>query len=250
MPIYEKPVHALMKDMVAQLGIGPADIITRDQVWTWFQARYPKIKKSTVNSHLIRLSANAPSRVNWNFKPEDDDVFYQIDSSRFRLYDPLNDPAAIGKHNADDRQQLCDPADSADDVSTTEFAYEHDLRDYLAKNLHLVEPGLRLYEDEGVKGIEFPAGNRYIDILAIDKNDDYVVIELKVSRGYDRVVGQLLRYVGWIQQNHANAEQKVRGVIVSREITDDLRLACSGLQHVSLFEYQLSVTLKSVKAAQ
>ena len=38
----------------------------------------------------------------------------------------------------------------------SEFAYEHDLRDYLAKNLHLIEPGLKLYQDEGMSGIQFP----------------------------------------------------------------------------------------------
>jgi RecB family endonuclease NucS len=61
-----------------------------------------------------------------------------------------------------------------------------------------IEPGLRLYEEESVKGIEFPVGGRFIDLLGVDEAGALVVIELKVSRGYDRVVGQLLRYGGWI----------------------------------------------------
>lgn len=52
----------------------------------------------------------------------------------------------------------------------------------------------------------------------MDANGDLVVIELKVSRGYDRVVGQLIRYVAWIKKNLAEANQQVRGVIVAREI--------------------------------
>jgi len=72
-----------------------------------------------------------------------------------------------------------------------------DLRNYLVRNLGLIEPGLRLYDEEGITGVEFPVGGRFIDILALDRHDRYVVIELKVSRGYDRVVGQLLRYMGW-----------------------------------------------------
>jgi len=52
-----------------------------------------------------------------------------------------------------------------------------------------------LYEDEDINGIEFPVGGRFIDILVLDGNNDYVVIELKVSRGYDRVIGQLMRYM-------------------------------------------------------
>jgi hypothetical protein len=89
-------------------------------------------------------------------------------------------------------------------------------------------------------------GSRRIDILALDSEDTYVVIELKVSRGYDRVVGQLLRYVAWIRQNQAEPGQRVRGVIVAREISEDLLLACSELDNVSLFEYELSVSLQRV----
>ena len=75
-----------------------------------------------------------------------------------------------------------------------------------------------------------------------------MVIELKVSKGYDRVVGQLLRYVAWIKKHHAEEGQPVRGVIISREISDDLRLATGLVQGVSLFEYSLSIALKPVPA--
>ena len=47
-------------------------------------------------------------------------------------------------------------------------AYEADLRNYLAKNLSIIEPGLKLYQDEGITGIEFDVGGRRIDILAVD----------------------------------------------------------------------------------
>lgn len=129
---------------------------------------------------------------------------------------------------------------------STEFAYESDLRDYLAKNLQVIEPGLRLYEEEGITGVEFPVGGRFIDILTVDCNGNCVVIELKVSRGYDRVIGQLLRYMAWIQKNQAEPEQKVRGIIVAREISEDLILACSLMPNVELFEYELSLTLKQI----
>jgi len=108
-----------------------------------------------------------------------------------------------------------------------------------------IEAGLRLYEDEetGKTGLEYPVDGRYIDILALDKNDNFVVAELKVSRGYDRVVGQLLRYKNWIKRNLAENGQKVRGIIICKKITDDLLLACDGLDDIELFEYELSVKL-------
>ncbi|HEY1380255.1 MAG TPA: endonuclease NucS domain-containing protein, partial [Gemmataceae bacterium] len=142
-----------------------------------------------------------------------------------------------------------DGAHDGDQESSTEFAYEADLRNYLAKNLSLIEPGLTLYVDEasGVTGIEFPVGGRFIDILAASEKGDFVVVELKVSRGYDRVVGQLMRYMAWVRKNKVRAGQRVRGVIVAREISDDLLLACSELPRgVQLFEYAMSVALKPV----
>ena len=116
----------------------------------------------------------------------------------------------------------------------------------MAKNLTIIESGLRLYQDEGISGVEFPVGGRFIDILAIDKQNNYVVVELKVSKGYDRVIGQLLRYMAWIEMNHAEPAQNVRGIIIAREISDDLHLATTKIPDIELFEYDLSVSLRKV----
>ena len=76
------------------------------------------------------------------------------------------------------------------------------------------------------------------------------MLELKVSKGYDPVVGQLLRYVNWVRQNLADSGQRVRGVIVCRTISNDLRLACATIKDVELFEYQLSVSVTKVPALE
>ena len=125
----------------------------------------------------------------------------------------------------------------------SEFAYEKDLQNYLIRNLEELEPGLRLYKD----GVEFYAGRRRIDILAIDKENNLVVIELKVSRGNDSTVGQTLHYIGWVKENLAEKEQEVRGIIVAKEITEGLRLSLRYTPfNVSLREYSLSFSVKEV----
>jgi hypothetical protein len=246
MSIYDKPVRLLFKDMVKDLGINRGEVITREQVFSWFKKRYPKIKDGTIAAHLLRMSANAPSRIHYGVSPRgDDDLFFQIDSQSFRLYDPTSDPTPIYTKGIKDNGTEEDDVIEHPPVAR-EFAYEKDLQNFLSKNLPLIEPGLHLYEEEGITGIEFPVGNRYIDILALDKDNNYVVIELKVSKGYDRVVGQLLRYMAWIKKNQADASQHVRGVIVARQISDDLLLACSELDNVDLYEYQLSVSLQKI----
>ncbi len=103
-----------------------------------------------------------------------------------------------------------------------------------------------MYADEGITGVEFPVGGRFIDLLALDSSGNYVVIELKVSKGYDRAVGQLLRYINWIKINQADEGQSVRGIIIAKNISEDLRLACAGLTDIKLFEYELAVSVKPV----
>jgi len=97
MPIYDKPVWRLMYDMVEALNLEKGDVISKDHVLAWFAEHYPKIKQSTLSAHLIRLSANAPSRVHHRVKPGDDDLFFQVDRGLFRLFDPENDPPPIYK---------------------------------------------------------------------------------------------------------------------------------------------------------
>jgi len=245
MAIYDKPVRVLMKDMVEAFALQSNQTFTKQRVIDWFAEHYPKIKTGTITAHLVRFSVNARSRVHYNAKPGEDDLFFQIDGSHFRLYDANLDPAPI--RNASDASEVEPPREEDLSVQgSAEFAYESDLRNYLAKNFAVIEPGLRLYEEEGINGIEFPVGGRFIDILAVDSNGDFVVIELKVSRGYDRVVGQLMRYMAWIRKNQAESGQTVRGAIVAREISEDLLLACSLLANVQLFEYELSLTLQQV----
>jgi len=62
-----------------------------------------------------------------------------------------------------------------------------------------------------------------IDLLCMDKNTkNFVVIELKRGRESDKVVGQTLRYIGWVKKKLVTENQKVTGIIITRE--DDKRL--------------------------
>jgi endonuclease NucS-like protein len=249
MAIYEKPTRGLMREMVSNMPIATGQIVTKEAILNWFASRYPKIKESTLAAHLVRLSTNAPSRIHHRVKSGEDDVFFQLDGSRYRLYNPSTDPVPFlpGSPGPNAITPLTENvSDEEAEPGTAGFAYEADLRNFLSKNLDVLEAGLRLYEEEGIMGVEFPAGGRFIDILALDAKGGYVVIELKVSRGYDRVIGQLLRYMGWILKNHADTGQAVRGIIVAREISNDLILACSRLSDLELFEYEMAVSVRKI----
>lgn len=251
MPIYDKPVRLLMRDMADAFHLSSGQAFTKQQAVAWFREHYPKIKPGTVAAHLIMMSTNAKSRVHFNPKPGQDDLCFQLDGGRYRLYDPNHDPPPVGSQSdGAPAEPVAEEEQETVSKASTEFAYESDLRDYLSKNLPILESGLRLYEEEGITGVEFPVGGRFIDLLAVDARGGFVVIELKVSRGYDRVVGQLLRYMAWIRKNLAEPNQTIRGMIVAREISEDLLLACSFLPNVELFEYELSLAVTRIDPQQ
>ncbi len=133
------------------------------------------------------------------------------------------------------------------DPGTTplQFAYECILRDHCAQNLSRLEQGLTLYQNGGVQGVEFRAGSRFIDLLAVDATGNPVVLEFKLSRGHAHVLGQILEYMEWIRQNPPEGishEKRVRGIIVAKHISNDLRLGAYSQSDVLLVEYSLSVT--------
>jgi hypothetical protein len=133
--------------------------------------------------------------------------------------------------------------EEAADVVEQGFVYESDLRNYLKGNLHIIEPGLRPYKkDDKIDGEEFIIDNGRIDILAVDKNDSFVVIELKLSSGRNKAIGQLLYYMGWVDANLGKAP--CRGIIIAREIPPDLRLAVQRAPGISLYSYKISMSLE------
>lgn len=137
-----------------------------------------------------------------------------------------------------------DAEDEKKEVS--EFVYETDLRDFLAQHLDKLEKGLVLYKDEqGRAGMEYPVENGRTDILARDSKGDFLVVELKVSQGRSKTLGQLLYYKAWVERylSHGN---NVRGIIVAKEIPEDLKLAASQARDIALYEYDLQVSLRPI----
>jgi len=101
------------------------------------------------------------------------------------------------------------------------------LEEALEKNPSALEYGLVLVKN----GRQFPTDVSNIDLLMQDMDNHYVVVELKKGKTEDNVVGQTLRYMGWIRQNLSKAKV-VKGIIViaKGEVTTKLEMAIKGLQ--------------------
>lgn len=209
MPIYDRSTKDLMHEF-ANSELKPRQPFTKLDAQKWFAAHYPKIKSNTVGMHVDGMTIdNARRKHSPRIRPNEGwDMFVKLPDGRYRLWNPKTDPSPkyrddfLAVQSAEPRDHLED-GETDESEGSGEFAYERHLRDYLVRNLASLEQGLQLYEEEGINGVEFPAGGRFIDLLAVDQAGNFVVVELKVSRGYDRTVGQILRYMGWVEKNVA-----------------------------------------------
>lgn len=91
--------------MIKDLAIQKGDVIERDKINSWFNTKYPRIKPGTISAHLLKLSINAPSRIHYNVDPNGkDDLLFQIDSKKFRLYDQSSDSDPIYSRPEEDEK--------------------------------------------------------------------------------------------------------------------------------------------------
>lgn len=127
------------------------------------------------------------------------------------------------------------------------FQFENQLRDFIAQNLGAIDiqgRRLRLFQDgEGRTGIEYPTPVGPIDILATDADGALYVLELKRARSPDHAIGQLARYMGCLRRKYG-PDRQIHGIIIAREITQNLRYAISVFPNVSLFEYEVQFKLR------
>jgi restriction system protein len=130
------------------------------------------------------------------------------------------------------------------------FALETHLEDFLVQNWTHTELGKEydIYEEEGERvGQQYPTDTGALDILAISKDKKrLLVVELKKGRASDVVVGQALRYMGFVQEELAEEGQTVQGVIIALEDDQRIRRALAVVPNIVFYRYQIS--FKLVKA--
>lgn len=130
------------------------------------------------------------------------------------------------------------------------FAMEKHLEDFLVQNWAQTELGREydIYQEDGDDvGQQYQTDTGPLDILAVSKDKRrLLVVELKKGRASDAVVGQTLRYMGYVKEELAEEGQEVRGVIIALEDDIRIRRALAPLNHIEFYRYRID--FKLVKA--
>lgn len=138
-------------------------------------------------------------------------------------------------------------ATSAEVENASEFALEKHLEDFLVKNWKHTSIGKKydICEEDGeLVGQQYQTDTGPIDILAISKDKKtMLVIELKRGRTSDVVVGQIQRYMGYVQDELLDNGQQVKGLIIGLEADNKLKRALSVCSNIDFYRYQIDFKL-------
>ena len=132
-----------------------------------------------------------------------------------------------------------------------EFGMESHLEDFIVENWERIPAlkGFELYREDGeVVGQQYSTSIGRIDLLALSNDKKtWLIIELKKGKTSDDVVGQTLRYIGWVKKNEAEPGQEVRGLIIAGTEDERLLYALETLANVGFMTYSVNFNLRKVR---
>jgi RecB family endonuclease NucS len=121
------------------------------------------------------------------------------------------------------------------------FELEVHLQRFLREEIEQLEPGLKIVDG----GSERSVTSGEIDILAIDSEGQFVVIELKRDLARRETIGQIMGYVGDIMDEEATTA--VRGIIVAGDFDKSCRSTLLAIPSLSLKRYRYNFQFDTVE---
>ena len=217
---------------------------TVQEVLDWFDEHHPDVLPATVRAHMSAIAGNSPAYLVHPTFSRRPPILWRVGRGTYEPYDPRRHGAVptVGSHVDEE------PEDAVDAVQ--EFVLEQYLEEFLASNWDRIAFGRRLElwspDDRAPRQFDAsPAGR--VDFLCRDLDTDaIVVVELKRGTPSDAVVGQTLRYMGWIRREIARPDQRVEGIIVVGEPDEKLLLAASATPAIRIVRYRIDFSLEVV----
>lgn len=251
------PVWKMVKDACENATETP---ITYKFIREYIHNKYGDVNDRTITCQTIVCTVNLPARIHYPENKKERicdgryDFLFNIGKGKVEWYDPQKHGEwEIAKDEngklsvRETRTVQPQPQENGDEENSEEsyiFAYESQLRDFIARNLSLIDSDLQLYvTDDGVDGVEFRTDVGIIDILAMDQNSNLAVFELKLSRGTDKALGQIQRYMGWLTKHMAD-DKNVKGIMIAKSIDEKLKYAVAVANNIELYEYEMNFDIR------
>ncbi len=140
-----------------------------------------------------------------------------------------------------------DPPETTDQDENFNFPLEKYLEEFIVQNWDKTSfhRHYKIFtDDDGNSGRQYNIGDGRIDILAVSTDQKtLLVIELKRGRASDVVVGQTLRYMGYVKEVLADPGQTVKGAIIAYEDDNKLRQAIGMVPQIKFYRYAISFKL-------
>ena len=148
--------------------------------------------------------------------------------------------------SVDDAEYILPSTEKKRDTKSS-FMFEKHLEEFLITNWRQTHLGdnYSIYEENGeLVGRQYRTETGPLDILALSKDSkEFLVVELKRDRASDEVVGQTLRYMGWVKKNLCAADQTVKGCIVALSGDAKLENALHTLDSITFVRYEVDFRL-------
>jgi len=123
------------------------------------------------------------------------------------------------------------------------ISLERDLENFVLAKLDSLEKGLKIFNGE--TGRQFPVNSGRIDILAQDKDINFVVIELKAGKASESVLTQILAYMADVTAELPKGKT-VRGIIVAYGFAEKLVAAATLLPRIKLMKYKVNFQFEEI----
>ena len=228
---YFRSVYELVREAALVLG-RDGGVFSDADVIRYIRSKYPDCPYSdnSFRMHLYGLSINnkhAPKRWPNLYKRA---FLLQLRSNKFKLSETTL------KTESTDMEQY-KPILEIQDIGYS-LSLERDLEDFLSNNLGVLEEGLKLIERQK----ELPGIGR-LDILAKDKNGNYVVIELKAGEANEKAIGQLLAYIEYLKEK---GYKNIRGILVAASYTTKAIYAVKAIEYIKLAKYSIEFKIEYI----
>jgi hypothetical protein len=215
-------------------------ILTTNQVIDQIQKKYPgKWKEITIRTHLIGCSINHKSS---KFYPTFQKFLYTVEPGKIRLFDSEKDDKfkkfSTGLKIQFVPEEMVPAEEKANEGSLT---FLRNLRKNLKKDLAPLEPGLKLFTEEGLDRL---MEGTQIDILAQDVTGNLVVIKLRGDITQISTLNQIINSMASIKNELG--ERSIRGVIVAKDFDNEVLLASRKVPNVSLVKYKMKYDFEPV----